>query len=77
MLLASEEGQEIDGSGHSHVGDMSHAGVSILQHVSFSVHIILSIQNTCLTMVTLYDCRHHRRSLDCLFGLDLPIVQRR
>ena len=44
MLLASKEGQEIDGSGHSHGGDMSQAGVSILQHVSFSVHIIPSIQ---------------------------------
>ena len=44
MLLASEEGQEIDGSGHSHGGDMSWEGVSILQHVSFSIHIIPSIQ---------------------------------
>ena len=44
MLLASEEGQEIDGSGHSHGGNMSQVGVSILQHVSFSVHIIPSIQ---------------------------------
>ena len=44
MLLASEEGQEIDGSGHSHGGDMSQVGVSILQHVSFSVHVIPSIQ---------------------------------
>ena len=44
MLLASEEGQEIDGSGHSHGGDMSQEGVSILQHVIFLVHIIPSIQ---------------------------------
>ena len=44
MLLASEEGQEIDGSGHSHGGDMPEEEVSILQHVSFSVHIIPSIQ---------------------------------
>ena len=44
MLEASEEGQEIDGSGHSHGGDMSREGVSILQHVSFSIHIIPSIQ---------------------------------
>ena len=44
MLLEYEEGQEIDGSGHSHGGDMSQEGVSILQHVIFSVHIIPSIQ---------------------------------
>ena len=44
MLLASEEGQEIDGSGHSRGGDMSQEGVSILQHAIFSVHIIPSIQ---------------------------------
>ena len=44
MLLAYEEQKEIDGSGHSHRGDMSQVGVSILQHVSFSVHIIPSIQ---------------------------------
>ena len=44
MLSASEEGQEIDGSGHSHGGDMFEEGVSILQHVSFLVHIIPSIQ---------------------------------
>ena len=44
MVLASKEGKEIDGSGHSHGGDMSQEGVSILQHVSFSVHIIPSIQ---------------------------------
>ena len=44
MLLAFEEGQEIDGSSHSHGGDMSQVGVSVLQFVSFSVHIILSIQ---------------------------------
>ena len=44
MLLASQEGQEIDGSGLSHGGDMSHSGLSIIQHVSFSVHIIPSIQ---------------------------------
>ena len=43
MLEASEEGQEIDGSGHSHNGDMSQEGVSILQHVIFSIHIIPSI----------------------------------
>ena len=44
MLLASAEGKENDGSCHSHGGDMSQEGVSILQHVSFSVHIIPSIQ---------------------------------
>ena len=44
MVLASKEGQEIDGSGHSHGGDMSQEEVSILQHVSFLVHIIPSIQ---------------------------------
>ena len=44
MLLASEEGPEIDGSGHSHGGDMPQAGLSILQHVIFLVHIISSIQ---------------------------------
>ena len=44
MLEASEEGHEIDGSGHSCGGDMSQEGVSILQHVIFSVHIIPSIQ---------------------------------
>ena len=44
MLFASEEGKEIDGSGHSHGGDMLKEGVSILQHVSFLVHIIPSIQ---------------------------------
>ena len=44
MLSASEEGQEIDESGHSHGVDMSQEGVSILQHVSFSIHIIRSIQ---------------------------------
>ena len=44
MLLASEEGEETDRSGHSHGGDMSYEGVSILQHVIFSVHIIPSIQ---------------------------------
>ena len=44
MLEASEEGQEIDGSGHSHGGDISQEGVSISQHVIFSVHIIPSIQ---------------------------------
>ena len=43
MLSASEEGKEIDGRGHSHGGDMSQVGVSILQHVSFSIHIIPSI----------------------------------
>ena len=35
MLLASKEGQEIDGSSHSHGVDMSYEGVSILQHVIF------------------------------------------
>ena len=35
MLEASEEEHEIDGSGHSHGGDMSQEGVSILQHVFF------------------------------------------
>ena len=44
MLKASEEGHEIDGSGHSNGGYMSQEGVSILQHVIFSVHIIPSIQ---------------------------------
>ena len=44
MLEAFEEGQEIDGSGHSHGGDMSREGASILQHVIFLVHIIPSIQ---------------------------------
>ena len=44
MLEVSEEGKEIDGSGHSHGGDMSQERVSILQHVTFSVHIIPSIQ---------------------------------
>ena len=44
MLEESEEGQEIDGSGHSHGGDMSQEGVSILQHVIFLVHIMPSIQ---------------------------------
>ena len=29
MLEASEEGQEIDGSSHSHGGDMPQEGVSI------------------------------------------------
>ena len=44
MLSASEEGKEIDGSGHSHGGDMSQARVIILEHVRFLVHIIPSIQ---------------------------------
>ena len=44
MLEASTEGKEIDGCGHSHGGDMSQEGVSILQHVIFSVHIIPSIE---------------------------------
>ena len=44
MLLASEEGQEIDGSSHFHGGDMSQEGVNILQHVIFLVHVIPSIQ---------------------------------
>ena len=35
MLEASEEGKEIDGSGHSHGGDISQEGVSILQHAIF------------------------------------------
>ena len=43
MLEASEEGQEIDGSGHSHGGYMSQEGVIIL-HVIFLVHINPSIQ---------------------------------
>ena len=44
MPEASEEGKEIDGSYHSHGGDMSQEGVSILKHVIFSIHIIPSIQ---------------------------------
>ena len=44
MLSTSEEGKEIDGIGHSHGGDMSQEGLSILEHVSFSKHIIPSIQ---------------------------------
>ena len=44
MLSGSVEGQEIARSGPSHGGDMSQVEVSILQHVSFSVHIIPSIQ---------------------------------
>ena len=44
MLDAFEEEHQIDGSGHSCGGDMSQEGVSILQHVIFSVHIIPSIQ---------------------------------
>ena len=44
MLEAFEEGQEIDGSSHSHGGDMYQEGVSILQHIIFLVHIILAIQ---------------------------------
>ena len=44
MLEASEEGQEIDESDHYHGGDMSQEGVSILQHVIFSIHIIPSIE---------------------------------
>ena len=44
MLEASEEGKGIDGRGHSHGEDMSHEGLSILQHVIFSVHIIPSVQ---------------------------------
>ena len=43
MLEASEQGKEIDGSGHSHAGDMSQEGVSILQHLIFSIHIIPSM----------------------------------
>ena len=49
MLLASEDGQEIDGRGHSHGGDMSQVELSILEHVSFfgtyyfihHVHVLL------------------------------------
>ena len=44
MLSGSAKGQEIDGSGTSHGGYMSQEEVSILQHVSFLVHIIPSIQ---------------------------------
>ena len=44
MLSGSAEGKEIAGSGSSHGGDTSQEEVSILQHVSFSVHIIPSIQ---------------------------------
>jgi len=44
MLSGSAEGQEMDGNDPSHGGDMSQEEVSIWQHVSFSVHIILSIQ---------------------------------
>ena len=44
MLSGSEEGKEIAGSGPSHGEDMFQEGVSILKHVSFSVHIIPSIQ---------------------------------
>ena len=43
MLSGSEEGQEIYGSDPFDGGDMSQEGVSILQHVSFSIHIIPSI----------------------------------
>ena len=35
-----------------------------------------SIHSTpCLTMATLYDYKHHHKSLHHLFGLDLPVVQ--
>ena len=44
MLEAYEDEHELDGSCHSRGGDMSQEGVSILQHVIFSVHIIPSIQ---------------------------------
>ena len=44
MLSRSEEGKEIVVSGPSNGGDMSQVGVIILEHVSFSVHIIPSIQ---------------------------------
>ena len=37
MLLASEEGQEIDGSGHSHGGDISQARVSIIPSIQLHV----------------------------------------
>ena len=37
----------------------------------YSIH-----SNPCLTMVTLYECRRHHRSLHHLFGMDLPIVQK-
>ena len=36
----------------------------------YSIH-----SNPCLTMVTLYECRRHHRSLHHLFGMDLPVVQ--
>ena len=44
MLSVCEEGKEIVVSGPSHEGDMSQEGLSILQHPSFSVHIISSTQ---------------------------------
>ena len=44
MLSGSKEEKEIAGSGPSYGIDMSWEGVSILQHVSFLVHIIPSIQ---------------------------------
>ena len=74
MLDASEEEHEIDESGHSRGGDMSQEGVSILQHVIFSTYYSIH-SNPCLTMVTLYECRRHHRSLHHLFGMDLPVVQ--
>ena len=40
MLSGSVEGKNIPGNGPSHGGDMSQEGVSILQHVSFSIHMI-------------------------------------
>ena len=43
MLSGYTEGQEIVASGPSLGGDMSEVEVSILQHVSFLVHIIPSI----------------------------------
>ena len=75
MLDASEEEHEIDGSGHSCGGDMSQEGVSILQHVIFFSTYYSIHSNPCLTMVTLYECKRHRRSLHRLFGLDLHVVQ--
>ena len=40
MLSASKEGQEIAGRDHSHGGDMFQTRLSILQHVSFLVHMV-------------------------------------
>ena len=44
MLYGSVEGKEIIVVDSSHGGGMSREGVSLLQHVIFSVHIIPSIQ---------------------------------